>query len=311
MDGLYDQVYAYDAEDGTNPWKGHRPGLPSYANELTEMEPGAGYWIHATADCTLYLPLVEQGATPTPTPASDGTPPAAIQDLSVTSGYVLQTLTWTAPGDDGSVGTAAAYDVRYSDVSITEENWPTATEVTVEPTPAASGTEQSVSVGGLSGGATYYFAVKTSDEAGNQSALSNLASGSLPPPPPNLLSNGTFEDGTLDGWIGGTAEASTAEAHTGDWSAQVTCTYWRTLIDTTPGEEYKVIAWIKIVSETGSDWGGFRVEACSWDWVSLAHSGSLLTSSHGSEWFKVALSFEATTTGTFIQWGTSAGPGGA
>ena len=44
----------------------------------------------------------------------DKTPPARITDLAVTdtsSGSV--TLRWTATGDDGSVGTASEYDIRY------------------------------------------------------------------------------------------------------------------------------------------------------------------------------------------------------
>ena len=32
-------------------------------------------------------------------------------------------LTWTAPGDDGTVGTATSYDVRYSTGVINAGNW--------------------------------------------------------------------------------------------------------------------------------------------------------------------------------------------
>lgn len=125
----------------------------------------------------------------------------------------------------------------------------------------------------------------------------------------NLISNGTFESGNLDGWNANGATASTAEAHTGDWSARIANTNMETIINTTPGETYKVTAWVKIFRETGDDWGGFRLEVISWDWDGLAHSGWLLTESHGSEWFKVALTFTASTEQTRVHVGYFGGPG--
>ena len=53
-------------------------------------------------------------------------------------------------------------------------NWASATQVTGEPTPAAAGTNQNMTVSGLSGDTTYYFAMKTADEVPNWSALSNV-----------------------------------------------------------------------------------------------------------------------------------------
>jgi hypothetical protein len=105
-------------------------------------------------------------------------PPAAIADLaagSPTSASI--TLTWTAPGDDGSVGTATTYDIRYSTSTINEGNWASATQASGEPTPQVAGTVQNMVVSGLNSGTTYYFAMKTSDEVPNTSAISNVASG--------------------------------------------------------------------------------------------------------------------------------------
>ena len=85
-------------------------------------------------------------------------------------------LTWAAPGDDGSTGTAASYDVRYSTSAITEGNWASATQATGEPTPSIAGSSESFTVTGLTPSTTYYFAIKTSDEASNTSALSNTPS---------------------------------------------------------------------------------------------------------------------------------------
>ena len=87
------------------------------------------------------------------------------------------TLTWTAPGNDGSTGIATCYDIRYSTSAINEGNWASATQVTGEPTPRPAGTSQSMVVSGLSPSTTYYFAIKTSDEASNTSAISNSPSG--------------------------------------------------------------------------------------------------------------------------------------
>ena len=69
-------------------------------------------------------------------------------------------LVWTAPGDDGSTGTAASYDIRYSTATITSANWSNATPLTTVPVPVAAGTTQSKLVRGLSPGTTYYFAMK-------------------------------------------------------------------------------------------------------------------------------------------------------
>jgi hypothetical protein len=86
------------------------------------------------------------------------------------------TLTWTAPGDDGDVGTAAQYDLRYSTSPITPANWDSATPVTGEPTPAAAGATESFTVLGLQPNTMYYFAIKTADEVFNWSDLSNVPS---------------------------------------------------------------------------------------------------------------------------------------
>jgi len=85
-------------------------------------------------------------------------------------------LTWTAPGDDGPVGTATAYELRYSTAAITSANFSAATLWASMPTPAAAGTSQTVTVTGLSPSTTYYFALKAQDDAGNWNTISNVIS---------------------------------------------------------------------------------------------------------------------------------------
>jgi hypothetical protein len=69
----------------------------------------------------------------------------------------------------------------------------------------------------------------------------------------NLLANSQFESGDLQGWEAGGATASSAQAHTGHWSARAVGQAMRTFVATTPGRSYKVTAWIKIASQTGTE----------------------------------------------------------
>ena len=108
--------------------------------------------------------------------AQESVSPAAIANLS--TGVVTSTsvaLIWTAPGDDGSVGTASQYDIRYSISTITDANWASATQVTGEPAPKTPGSAETFTVTGLQNGTAYYFAIRTADEVPNWSALSNVA----------------------------------------------------------------------------------------------------------------------------------------
>jgi hypothetical protein len=86
------------------------------------------------------------------------------------------TLTWTAPGDDSLIGNATRYDIRYSLAPITAANFSSATAAASPPTPLASGSTQSFNVTGLQAATTYYFAIKTQDDAGNWSGISNVVS---------------------------------------------------------------------------------------------------------------------------------------
>ena len=112
------------------------------------------------------------------TGSSDVTPPAAITDVTVTgSTGTTISIRWTAPGDDGTTGTASSYDVRYSTSAITSGNWGSASQASGEPVPAAAGTQQNFTVTGLAPGRTYSIAIRTTDNAGNVSGLSNVPSG--------------------------------------------------------------------------------------------------------------------------------------
>jgi len=109
---------------------------------------------------------------------------------SDTGNGTTATLQWTAPGDDGEDGQAFRYDLRYSLKPISAQNFSYATPVSGLPSPARSGIPQHVTVTGLAANTEYYFALKTVDEAGNWSGLSNVvvrsgnSTTSAPLPPP-------------------------------------------------------------------------------------------------------------------------------
>lgn len=108
---------------------------------------------------------------------TDSTAPAALSGMTATTksnGSV--NLSWTAPGDDGSIGTASKYEVRYSTSTITAANWDQADRAVGEPIPLLAGSTQAFRVNGLSPSTAYYFALKTIDDVGNASSLSNIPS---------------------------------------------------------------------------------------------------------------------------------------
>lgn len=85
------------------------------------------------------------------------------------------TLTWTAPGDDGVTGQPTRYDLRRSRSSIvTYADFNAATPVTGVPTPSVAGTPETATATGLTPNTRYWFALRTVDEAGNWSELSNV-----------------------------------------------------------------------------------------------------------------------------------------
>jgi len=108
----------------------------------------------------------------------DRIPPAPVQNLSVVSPYGMTSMavSWTAPGDDGTGETCTKYDLRYSTSPITASNFNSATFVTSTPPPSSAGFPECQVITGLTACTTYYFAIKTMDEAGNWSGISNVRS---------------------------------------------------------------------------------------------------------------------------------------
>lgn len=123
----------------------------------------------------LFLPLKAQSQTPT------------------------VTLEWTAPGDDGNIGTASFYEMRRSttkpdttSVATMDTWWSGATTIPNLPVPLVAGTKQSLIVVGLNWATTYYFVMRSTDDGlpqddgvarRNTSGYSNVATKVLGPAP--------------------------------------------------------------------------------------------------------------------------------
>ena len=109
----------------------------------------------------------------------DNVPPAAIEDLTAGGGDHdgELTLRWTAPGDDGNVGTAAYYAIVYSLDTINASNWEEADLWVSPPDPETAGQEEIFTLTGLQPGKEYWVAIKAVDDSYNVSDLSNCTCG--------------------------------------------------------------------------------------------------------------------------------------
>lgn len=137
---------------------------------------------------------VDVGAYPFAVVGPDVTPPAQIQTMVATplSDQRVR-LEWTAPGDDGMVGIAASYELRRSTSPIDESNFDQATVIDQLPIPALAGSAELKVIEGLQPGMSYWFAIRTRDDAGNLSTIgltqtTTFAVDGMPPKPITDLS---------------------------------------------------------------------------------------------------------------------------
>lgn len=160
-------------------------------------------------------------------------------------------LTWTAPGDDGAIGTATQYDLRYSTATITAGNFGSATQWNTTPTPAVAGTSQTTTLTGLTPATTYYFAIKAVDNAGNWGTISNvvskatLAAPDVTPPAALAVNMGTVTDTTaVMNWTSTGDDSLTGTASSYDVrysSSPITLANWNAATQAT-GEPVPAVA---------------------------------------------------------------------
>ncbi|MDP3979798.1 MAG: S8 family serine peptidase, partial [Chlamydiota bacterium] len=104
-------------------------------------------------------------------------PPAAVTDLSANAKTFSVGLEWTATGDDGLIGTASSYMIKYATSPIiSDESFNSALTVPYTGTPLASGSKESMNITGLEPQTPYFFAIKVTDDCGNTSNISNVIS---------------------------------------------------------------------------------------------------------------------------------------
>ena len=113
----------------------------------------------------------------------DTLPPGPVNDLTLTSALAMEAVVaWTSPGDDGLRGLAEVYSIRLSSEMIDETNWDAALPAQNPPCPLIAGSLQTTKLTGLKGNTDYFIAIRTGDEAGNWSEISNVIRVATPPP---------------------------------------------------------------------------------------------------------------------------------
>jgi hypothetical protein len=151
----------------------------------TALDNGAWYWRVRANDGT-----IDGAWSGTCTLNIDTIAPAAVADLSAQTGpgNGQVTLRWTATGNNNATGGVSngLYEIRFSTNGSLDGEAAYAA-VTASRTIADSfspGQPKSIAVSGLAAGATYYFALKERDDAGNYSPLSLTSPSALTNAPP-------------------------------------------------------------------------------------------------------------------------------
>ena len=201
-DGMEGRASSYDVRYSTDRLQESNWASATRLDSLTTpAEPGTPESLEVSLDpeASVYFALKTADEVPNWSALSnsiwvvlgDTVAPAPVSDLAVSRTAATEvTLTWTAPGDDGSEGTAAEYDLRHLPSMITDSTWSQATSITGLAPPSEAGVQEQVTAS-LVAGSVYYFAVRTRDESGNWSDISNspLADLSIDSTPPGAVTD--------------------------------------------------------------------------------------------------------------------------
>jgi subtilisin family serine protease len=122
----------------------------------------------------------------------DAAPPSRVANLAIADiGSTALGLSWSAPGDDSTAGTATRYDLRVSPSVIDGTNFDVATPVPLA-VPQVGGTAEIAEVTGLAFVTRYHFALRAIDDFGNPSPVSNDVSATTLGIPTLALAPGSF-----------------------------------------------------------------------------------------------------------------------
>ena len=128
---------------------------------------------------------VAAGSLPTvgtePFDVIDDIAPGTVTLTSTARSFRSISLEWIAVGDDGSLGTATDYTLRYSTQPITTRAEFNAATLAAFGASRAPGSTESFTLENLNAATTYYFAVVVRDSAGNASLSDDLEVATLDP----------------------------------------------------------------------------------------------------------------------------------
>ncbi len=152
---------------------------------VSEFSPNTQYWFAIKAyDEIPNYGNISNSPSGNTLPSEDSTPPAAVTDLSIINSTKTSiTLSWTAPGDDGNIGTSTGYIIKYSTIgTINESNWEEITvNIWTKDNAVVAGNTEICKVLLLNSYTHYWFAIKAYDEVFNYANISNSPSGSTVP----------------------------------------------------------------------------------------------------------------------------------
>lgn len=189
-DGLQGVAWRYDVRYSTEPitpdtWNAAEqvggeppPGFAGWVQlfEIIDLEPAQTYYFALESyDHDQNRSELSNVVSATTGGAFDAVDPGTIEDLrAIDVAATSVTLTWTAPGDDGHVGTVQGYIVRYATFVLDESNFGTGNYVRWTPIPHPPGQSEQLVVDGLSPASTYHLAARAVDDGSNVSSLSNV-----------------------------------------------------------------------------------------------------------------------------------------
>ncbi|MFH1958452.1 MAG: MBL fold metallo-hydrolase [bacterium] len=159
----------------------------------------------------------------------DTVAPEAVADLFTSTGntYGEIKLQWTAPHEDGAEGgSVSSYDLRYATFTLSDTTawWNNYSyQASGEPTPGDPGITETMTIGNLTGGVTYYFGIKSTDDEDNLSSIDIKSSAgnqafafaktdATPSSPPGIVYDGNTVSVDVD-YFGSTTTISA------NWSA--------------------------------------------------------------------------------------------
>ncbi|MBA7479702.1 hypothetical protein ES707_15138 [subsurface metagenome] len=161
----------------TQGWAALAPGQWDDTHWLAGLSTGTVYYIAIRATDDASNEALNNNVASAMPKVEDETAPAAIIDLVATpgAGYDRIDLSWTAPGDDGWVGMATKYIIKYATYNITADNFGSVVDVKERNVTVSGGNPDSETITGLASDILYYVAIKTEDEVPNVSDISNIA----------------------------------------------------------------------------------------------------------------------------------------